>query len=260
MDAVVSSPESAPRARALGATAHIHDLDMADLALERPDYLFYCAPPPRTGNTDTRLAGVIDCLDGSERPTNTVYISTAGVYGDRQGEWVDEDSALMPETGRAKRRVDAETQIRDFDSAARILRAPGIYGPGRLPVAAVRSGAPILTDAEAGWRNRIHIDDLAAVAWRASAADWPSGAVNVSDGHPTPLGAFYDELADMLGVAPVPRISWAEAQQRYSDTRLSFLRESRRLDNRRLLAALGHALFYPDYRDGLAACRPGEVD
>lgn len=259
VEAIVQSQDSAHRARALGATAYALDLDCDELLFESPDHLFYFAPPLRAGSSDTRLARVLANLSAFVRPETSVYISTAGVYGDTGGAWVDENTVPAPGTQRAERRVDAEQQMRRFDSNARILRAPGIYGPGRLPVSAVRAGEPILTDAEAGWRNRIHIDDLAEASWRASKADWPEGVVNASDGHPTALGEFYDALAGMLGCPPVPRIGWHEAEQRFSAMRLSFLRESRRLDNGRLVTALGHDLQYADFRDGLAACRPGEV-
>lgn len=259
VDAIVQSAASARRARAIGAYAQAIDLDQADFDVAPAERFFYFAPPPRNGRTDSRLARVLKRLNTDTKPRATVYISTAGVYGDTGGDWVDENARLAPGTDRAVRRVDAEQQVKAFDHNARILRAPGIYGPGRLPIAAIRAGEPILADAEAGWRNRIHVDDLAEIAWRASAADWPPGVINASDGHPSSLGDYYDAIADMLGVPAVPRIGWAEAEQRFSAMRLSFLRESRRLDNRCLVAALGREPRYANFRQGLAASLPAEV-
>lgn len=259
VDAVVATEASARRARSVGATSHVIDLDRDEAIVEAPDYLFYFAPPPREGTTDPRLQRLLCRLSDDNKPKASVYISTAGVYGNTDGAWVDEHTAVAPTTERAQRRLDAEQQMQRFDPSARILRAPGIYGPERVPVAAVCAGEPILADAEAGWRNRIHVDALADIAWCAGSVAWPAGVMNTSDGWPTTLGCYYDALADMLNVPHVPRIGWAEAQSRFSDMRLSFLRDSRRLDSRRLLDAFGRAPLYEDFHDGLVACRPGEL-
>lgn len=248
---VVRSERSAARVRAVGAHAIRVDLDNDALDLPGCDRLFHFAPPQRQGVTDTRTARVLATL--TQVPEHIVYISTSGVYGDCAGEWVDEDRPVNPESERAQRRVDAERQVLGFCAHATVLRAPGIYGPGRLPVQRVLEGAPILDDADGGWSNRIHIDDLAAIAWRAGTQRLANHVYNASDGHPTGLGVYYDTLAGMLGVASPPRISWTQAEQQFSAMRLSFLRESRRLSNRRLLADSGHVFNFADFRDGLAA-------
>lgn len=248
---VVRSADSAARVRGVGARALVLDLDRDALSLPACDRLFYFAPPPRDGEADTRMQRVFDALEHT--PAHAVYISTSGVYGDCGGAWVEEDRAVNPQTARAVRRVDAETRVRVFCAAAVVLRAPGIYGPHRLPVERVQAGTPILNDADGGWSNRVHIDDLAEVAWRAGACEWAHAVYNVSDGNPTPLGAFYDALADMLSCTSPPRISWAEAERQFSAMRLSFLRESRRLSNRRLLADSGYRFLFADFRDGLSS-------
>lgn len=248
---IVRSAESAARVRAVGAHALRVDLDRDALELPTGDRLFYFAPPQREGETDTRMARVLAALPAI--PDHVVYISTSGVYGDCGGDWVDEDRPVQPTTARAKRRVDAERQIAACNDHAVILRAPGIYGPNRLPVERVRADEPIVADAEGGWTNRVHIDDLAEFAWRAGSQCWPHRVYNACDGHPTALGAFYDALADMLEVAHPPRIGWAEAERRFSAMRLSFLRESRRLSNARLVADSGFTPYFADFRDGLAA-------
>ena len=256
MTGVVRSQASAAKVRAVGAKALLVDLDTDALELPACDRLFYFAPPQREGETDTRMARVLAALDGP--PTYTVYISTSGVYGDCGGAWVDETRPVNAESERAKRRVDAERRILDFSPQARVLRAPGIYGPNRLPVDRVREATPILDDADGGWSNRIHIDDLGAIAWLAGTRSLDHNLYNASDGHPTGLGVYYDTLAEMLGVASPPRISWAEAEQRFSAMRLSFLRESRRLSNQRLLDDTGYEFAFADFRDGLAASLKAE--
>ncbi|MES1950150.1 hypothetical protein S4A8_04793 [Salinisphaera sp. S4-8] len=253
---VVRSSASAARVRGVGATARVLDLDTDTLDLGACDRLFYFAPPQREGASDTRMARVLAALDST--PAYTVYISTSGVYGDCGGDWVDETRPVNAESERAKRRVDAERQILAFAREARILRAPGIYGPNRLPIERLRDATPILDDADGGWSNRIHIDDLAAIAWLAGSQSLSHNVYNASDGHPTGLGVYYDTLAHMLDVEPPPRISWAEAEQRFSAMRLSFLRESRRLSNQRLREDSGYEFAFADFHDGLAASLKAE--
>ena len=248
---VVRSAASAARVRAVGARALTLDLDGDLSALPACDRLFYFAPPPREGETDTRMATALAALPSL--PEYVVYISTSGVYGDCGGAWATETQPLRPGTARARRRVDAERQIRALRGDAIVLRAPGIYGPDRLPVDRRRAGEPILDDAAGGWSNRVHIDDLAEYAWQAGGTRWAHGVYNACDGQPTRLGIFYDTLADMLGLERPARIGWDEAETRFSAMRLSFLRESRRLSNARLVADSGIAPHFTDFRDGLAA-------
>ena len=255
---VVRSEGSAARVRAVGAQSLVRDLD--DLQpddLPACDRLLYFAPPARNGITDQRMQQVL--AHWPDAPPHVVYISTTGVYGDCGGAWVDESRPVAPESERAKRRVDAETTITAFAPHAVILRAPGIYGPDRLPVSRVLDGEPILDDTDGGWSNRVHIDDLASIAYRAATERWPQTVYNACDGQPTRLSTYYDCLADMLGVASPARISWAEAEQQFSAMRLSFLRESRRLSNERLCSDTGYRFYFADFRQGLRASLKAEA-
>lgn len=247
----VRGAASARRVRATGATSRQCDLDAETPALPRCDRLFYFAPPPQEGDIDTRMQRVIDAL--GRPPAHVVCISTTGVYGDCGDDWIDEDRPVAPAAARARRRVDAERRLLDWCPHAVVLRAPGIYGPGRLPVARIRAATPILSDTDSGWTNRVHIDDLAAIAWLAARQHWPHAVYNASDGNPTRMSAYYDALAQMLGLPAPPRIDWATARRQFSATRLSFVRESRRLSNARLRRDLGYRFAFADFRDGLAA-------
>lgn len=253
---VVRSQASAARVRAAGAHARVCDLDGDMLALPHCDRLFYFAPPPRGGDSDTRIQRVIDVL--GQVPDYVVYIGTTGVYGDCGESWVDEEHAVAPATARARRRMDAERRLLAWCGHAVVLRSPGIYGPGRLPVARIREAAPILADSDSGWTNRIHIDDLAAVAWQAGQRRWPHSVYHACDGNPTHMSAFYDVLAARLDLPAPPRVDWATAKREFSSTRLSFLRESRRLSNARLRRDFGYRFAFADFRDGLAASLRGE--
>lgn len=255
---VVRSGASAHRLRAVGGHAICCDLDQDVLALPACDRLFYFAPPPRTDGIDTRLQRVVRAL--GQPPAHVVYISTSGVYGDCGEDWVDEERMVAPLTARARRRVDAEQRLHNWCGHAVVLRVPGIYGPGRLPLARIHDATPILDDAASGWTNRIHIDDLAAIAWRAGQQHWPHAVYNVSDGHPTRMSAYYDTLAQLLELPPPPRVDWSTAEQQFSALRLSFLRESRRLSNARLRNDFGYRFAFADFRDGLRASLRAAAD
>lgn len=247
---LVRGADSAEGLQAAGIDALQVDLDRDFGSLPAADVVFHCAPPPPDGGDDPRLIRVLAGL--TRAPRRLVYIGTSGVYGDCGGAWVSEDRPPSPQTARARRRLAAEQRLAAWGGAYAVLRAPGIYGPGRLPLDRVRAGEPVLADADSPWTNRIHVDDLAAAAVAAAAPDAPTGVFNAADGHPTKVGVYYRELAALLGVAPPPEIDWTTAEREWSAMRLSFLRESRRLDNTRLVRELGVSLRYPSYREGLA--------
>lgn len=253
---VVRSADSARRVRATGAGSLQCDLDTNVPDLPYCDRLFYFAPPPRMGDADTRLQRVIGTMP--KTPNYVVYISTTGVYGDCGDDLVDEDRPVAPGTDRAKRRVNAENKLLDWCDHAVVLRAPGIYGPGRLPIARIRDAMPILADGDSGWTNRIHIDDLAAIAWHAGQQKWPHSIYNACDGHPTRMSVYYDTLARMLELPSPPRVDWNTAREQFSEMRLSFLRESRRLSNARLLRDFGYEFAFANLDDGLVASLAAE--
>lgn len=249
---LVRSADSARGLHAQGIDALAADLDARLPPLPAADLVFYCAPPPPEGEGDPRLARLLAAL--ARAPARLVYIGTSGVYGDCGGAWVNEDTPIKPQTARAQRRAAAEAQLKAWGPPIIILRAPGLYGPGRLPITRLRAGEPVLADADSPWTNRIHVQDLAECAVAAATRDHAGFAVyNAADGQPTKAGALPRALARRLRL-PAPReIDWATAEQLWPATRLSFLRESRRLDNRRLLAMLGRPLRYPDLDAGLDA-------
>jgi len=263
---VVGLVRGAASAQALerdGIAAIGTDLDgsPADLPT-RGERVYYFAPPPESGTTDPRLAAFLAGLARSGQPRRIVYIGTTGIYGDCHGEWVDESRPANPSVDRAHRRWDAECRLRDWSATTGgelvVLRVAGIYGPGRLPLERLRRGLPMVPEDEAPWTNRIHADDLAAVCVAAMDRA-PSGAVyNVSDGHPGNMADYFNRVADLAGLPRPPVIRLADADGRLSEGLLSYLRESRRLDNRRMLHELGVALRYPTLYAGLPACLAGD--
>ncbi|MCG6861456.1 MAG: NAD(P)H-binding protein, partial [Chromatiaceae bacterium] len=167
VSALARSATAAGELESLGITPVRGDLDdpasLAALGLEG-DLVQYLAPPPASGLGDPRMANFLAAIEAGTHPLRIVYISTSGVYGDCRGAWVDEDTPPNPQTDRARRRLDAEDRLWDWGRqtgvAVTVLRVGGIYGPGRLPEARLRSRAPILVEDQCGYTNRIHVEDL----------------------------------------------------------------------------------------------------
>ncbi len=243
------------------------DLDRPESlsSLEPADAVLHSVPPPPTGEGDSRTANLIAMLERKRiLPTRFVYISTSGVYGDCGGSLVDETRAVNPQTARAKRRVHAEEQLALWcmrhGIELAILRAPGIYAADRLPLERLRAGTPVLRAQDDIYTNHIHAEDLAAICARALDDDAPAGIYNASDDTQLMMGGWFDLVADRTGLPRPPRIPRSEAAQRIPPALLSFMGESRRLDNRRLKHVLGVRLCYPTVLEGLAHEHPVGID
>jgi nucleoside-diphosphate-sugar epimerase len=256
--ALTRRPASAKALTDLGITLVEGDLDAPESLAGLPTadaLVYYFAPPPPRGTTDPRVHAFLAALDEARPPRRIVYISTSGVYGDRQGAWVDETAPADPQTDRARRRLDAENALRawgrEHGVAVVVLRVGGIYGPGRLPRERLAEGRPVLREAECGYTNRIHTDDLAEVCIAAAERGEADALYNASDGKPGTMTGYFNAVADRLGLPRPPAISMAEAQERLSPAMLSYLTESRRLDNRRMREELGVRLRYPELASGL---------
>ncbi|KMY86362.1 Nucleoside-diphosphate-sugar epimerase [Candidatus Paraburkholderia calva] len=184
-----------------------------------------------------------------------VYASTTGVYGDCGGALVDETRPVRPENERARRRVSAETQLRAAGAASgwrvSIVRIPGIYAGDRLPLARIDKPMPALTASDDVYTNHIHADDLAAILLCALARGRPQRVFNASDDTDLRMGDYFDRIADHYARPRVPRISRTEAARLLEPVTLSFMRESRRIDNTRLKRELRYALRYPSVDDFL---------
>ncbi|HAM33616.1 MAG TPA: NAD(P)-dependent oxidoreductase [Deltaproteobacteria bacterium] len=263
--ALARSDASARRLSRLGVTPVRGDLDdpaSLDGLPARGSFLYYLAPPPDAGETDPRVRALLSALPPGEEPGKAIYMSTTAVYGDNGGAWVTEETPPAPASTRGKRRLDAEGAFLAWGRERRvpvvILRVSGIYGPGRLPVDAVRRGAPVVREDEAPWTNRIHADDLAAVCVAAAERGGDGAVYNVSDGAPGTITGYYNAVADLLRIARPPTVTMADARKVMSPGMLSYLSESRRLDVRRMREGLAVTLRYPDLAAGLPSCLPEE--
>jgi nucleoside-diphosphate-sugar epimerase len=222
-----------------------------------PHDILHFAPPPSQGPLDSRTSNLIQALRrGRSIPQRLVYISTSGVYGDCGGEVVDEAHPLRPQSDRARRRVDAERMLRAWGRhggvSVMILRVPGIYAADRLPIERIRSRTPTLARPEDAYTNHIHADDLARIVLAALSRGRAGRVYNAADGSWLKMGDYFDLVAERFGLPLPPRISRQEAEQRVPEVLLSFMRESRRLCNRRLREELRVRLLYPTVHQGLA--------
>ncbi len=261
--ALTSSPGRVANLRAAGCCPLVGDLDrpaslprLAGLA----GRVLHLAPPPREGWGDPRTAALLRALRRRGAPTNVVYGSTSGVYGDCGGARVAETRAVRAQTPRAVRRVHAEASVRFHGrlTGARtaILRIPGIYAPDRdggTPRERLLRGTPVLRAEDDVFTSHIHADDLAracvAALWRGR----PQRTVNVNDDTALKMGDYFDLAADLYGLPRPPRVARDAAQGELPLSLLSFMGESRRLDNGRLKRELRLVLRHPTVAEGLRA-------
>ena len=241
------------------------DLDSDNrLQLELPERyaVIYSVPPAPDQPGDPRLGRFLAMLPHA--PERIVYLSTTGVYGNRDGDRVDESSEPRPESASAERRLAAERMLAEWctgrQTTAVVLRVPGIYGPGRLGTDRIRAGMPVLEDKAANPGNRIHVDDLATCCVAALSSGVPDGIYNVGDGDHRSGSWFSNEVARQAGLPPLPAISLAEARKTFSPMRLAFLRESRMVDTTKMREVLGVTPKYGDAADGIAASLREEKD
>ncbi len=254
--------------RDLGVTPIPGDLANADslstfVALALDSFaVFHFAPPPGRGAYDTYTRNLLARLSYPNQqraamlPQRLIYISTTGVYGDCEGAHIDETRALAPHTDRARRRVDAEAQLRAWGTRNRvdvtILRAPGIYAQDRLPIERLQRGTPALRAEDDVYTNHIHAEDLARAAWQAARYGKPNRVYNVVDDSDMLMAAYFDQVADHYGLPRPVRVSRLEAPRHISAPMLSFMGESRRIANVRLKRELRLTLTHATVADFLA--------
>lgn len=179
------------------------------------------------------------------------YLSTTGVYGNHQGDWVDEDTTLSPTTARGKARLAAERAWSDLGLPLHIFRIAGIYGPGRGPFRKILDGTARLIIRENQFMSRVHVEDIAAVLEASIDRPRPGAVYNVCDDEPTAPETVLLHAAQLLGLPPPPAVAYEEAPM--TAMARSFYSESKKVANRRIREDLGVRLAYPTYREGLAA-------
>ncbi|RMF08873.1 MAG: SDR family oxidoreductase [Alphaproteobacteria bacterium] len=210
-------------------------------------------PPDADGDPVARTFG--DPLARSERLQWLGYLSTTGVYGDKQGGWVDENTPVDPNTERGARRVAAERAwlalYQTQGLPVHIFRLAGIYGPGRNQLESVRAGNARRIVKPGQFFSRIHVDDIVRVLRASMAHPRPGAVYNVCDDEAAPPQDVVAYAAQLLGVDAPPEIPFEEA--RLTPMARSFYADNKRVRNDRIKTELGVSLAYPTYREGLEA-------
>ncbi|MBK1667728.1 NAD(P)-dependent oxidoreductase [Rhodovibrio sodomensis] len=261
----VRTEDKAERLRQAGIDARVFDRDQPlpdpAAALAGTTHLLVSVPPDGQGAGDAaldhhsddvaRLAGHLQWAG---------YLSTTGVYGNRDGGWVDETSELRPTSDRSARRVKAESAWRrlrdDHGVPLHTFRLAGIYGPGRGPFRAIREGKAKRIDLPEQKFGRIHVDDICQVLEASIARPNPGAIYNVSDDEPAAPAEVTKYACDLLGVEPPPLVPWAEAEM--SAMAITFWQDNKRVDNTRVHDELGVRFHHPSYREGLRAVLEAE--
>lgn len=220
--------------------------------------VLHLAPPPSEGTGDPRTLRLIRALRLRTPPAALTYGSTSGVYGNCNGDRVTETRPLQATTARAQRRVQAERQVRFFGRStgvrSNILRIPGIYAPDReggTPRERLLRGTPVLHTEDDVYTNHIHANDLARACLAALWHGAPQRIYHVNDDTQLKMGDYFDLAAGLYGLPRPSRISRAAAQQEISPMLLSFMSESRQMDNTRMKQELRVKLRYPTVKEGL---------
>jgi nucleoside-diphosphate-sugar epimerase len=246
---VIGTTRSPAKARALrdeGVEPLLWPGDLTQ-ALSEATHILCSAAPDAQGDP---FLPAVPALP-TARPDWVGYLSTTGVYGDHQGDWVDETTPLTPQSDRARQRVLAEAQWRATGLPVHIFRLAGIYGPGRGPFEKVRDGTARRIIKPGQVFSRIHVDDIAQVLEASIRKPSPGAAYNVCDDNPCPPEEVLSHAARLLGLPDPPEVPFDQAEM--TPMQRAFYGDSKRVRNDRIKEELGVSLLYPDYPAGLAA-------
>lgn len=261
---IIGTSRSEVRIRELAVRGHravtFGDVASSGILSTSPLYILVSAPPDEKG--DPALQAFSERLSAIAGNIAWVgYLSTTGVYGGRQGEWVTEESPAQPLSDRGRRRLKAENDWFAWGRAntvpVQVFRLAGIYGPGRNQLVSIQEGSARRIEKPGQVFSRIHVEDVATVLQASMRQPNPGRVYNVCDDEPAPPQEVVAFAAHLLGREPPPLEPFELAKSTLSPMAASFYQESKRVDNSRMKAELGVRLAYPTFREGLSALQIG---
>ncbi len=244
-------------------SAYLFDAEtpLPDNALDEVTHILLSIPPGELGDPVFLEHGA-DLAARAKNLKWVGYLSTTGVYGDRQGGWVDENSSLTPSTKRGEKRLKAETDwLSLYENAGlpvHLFRLAGIYGPGSNQLEKVAAGTARRRIKPGQVFSRIHVDDIVGMLIASMSMPDPGRAYNLCDDEAIPPQDVVTYAAQLLGVEPPEEIAFEPKDM--TPMGLSFFAESKRVSNQRIKDELGYVLKYPTYREGLTALLPTIAD
>ena len=222
--------------------------DSLDTLPRKLDCVIHAVSPDGSSDSDYRAAYVEGfrnlvrmLASRRERLRRLIFVSSTGVYAQRRGEWVDETSPTRPEGLAGRRLLEGERIALDGTYPAVVLRAGGIYGPGRAG-AIRRAIGRIDDDGAPAYANRVHRDDLAGILRHLMLLADPESVYLGVDHEPADRRVVSEWLASYPGLET----------QRNTETGTARSRTNKRCDNARLVAS-GYVFKYPTFREGFTA-------
>lgn len=235
-----------------GVIVHLFDEDMPlphPEELHHVTHILHSIPPSKHGDPvfqehlqDIRMAKDLQWMG---------YLSTTGVYGDRQGEWVDETATPCAFNERTERRIEAEKNWLATDLPVHIFRLAGIYGPRRNVLRDIEKGKARRIDRPGQYFSRIHVEDIQQILEKSIQQPHPKAIYNCADNMPAEQAEVVAYAARLLKTEPPMLQSMEEAN--LSEMARSFYQTNRRVKNDKIKNELGVELKYPDYKSGLEA-------
>lgn len=254
--AITRSEARSTQLEKLGIEPIVADVTRPETLNDLPtaDTVLIAVGMDRSKYSDIRMVyvdGLKNVLNRLSDTTNhLVYISSTGVYGDHNGNWIDESTEPNPIREGGKACLEAETTIHSgpFKTRSTILRFAGIYGPDRVPTKTLIQSKDWSKLSASGYLNLIHVDDGAQIVDSISGHAPQGETFLVSDGSPPLRKEYYEFIAQHFGINHIP---WEESKVDPTKSRSG---SSKRIRNQKLLDYFDINFQYPDYKSGLRHC------
>ena len=233
------------------AASLLEDVNKDDIL--NATHILISIPPDDIG--DVVLADFLDIIKQHKNLSWLAYLSTTGVYGDHQGEWVDEETPPTPNSARSKRRLNVEEAWleahRTHQVPTHIFRLSAIYGPYRNLFSDIHAGRIKSIHKPGQYFSRTHVDDIAGILAHSMQSPTPGEVYNICDDLPSSTMEVQQHVASLLHVAPPPVIAYEDAA--LSVMQREFYATNRRVKNDKVKSRLAYNLLYPTYKEGLTA-------